>query len=284
MNIMKRAFFTLLAVICVAMTASAQQPFVLKLYPDGVQESNGLNVDTPDNPREPILTVYLPKGRTTGQTVVICPGGGYAHLSLTNEGSEVAQWLNMRGIAAAVLSYRMPNGHSEIPLKDALTAIEMVRDNAAEWKVDPSKVGIIGFSAGGHLAATALTKYTSEKNRPDFGILIYPVITMTMATHGGSRYNLLGRDHTEQQINDFSCEKLVNDKTPVTFIALSSDDKVVLPVNGVSFYQALSNADVKGCELHVYPTGGHGWGFSGRLDYRDEFSTSLTRWLNEINK
>ncbi len=278
----KRALLAISA-LAVCLAVSAGEPIVMKLYPNGPEEQNGLTVDKPDAPTEPMLRVFMPVGNPTGQIVVVCPGGAYEFLSMDNEGYEVAEWLTRRGIAAAVLSYRMPNGHSNIPLKDAQTAIETVRDHAAEWGVDPAKVGIIGFSAGGHLAATTLTKYTSAKNRPDFGILIYPVITMGDDTHQGSRTNLLGANPSEAAKEAFSCEKLVTAQTPVTFIALSSDDKLVLPVNGVSFYTALSRADVAGCELHVYPTGGHGWGFAGSMDYLDEFSLSLNRWLKERN-
>ena len=269
----------------------AQQPMELPLYPEGPAESAGFKTEEywADSTRvadvqNPMLYVYLPeKSKAAGRAVVICPGGGYARLAIEKEGHAVARWMNGQGIAAVVLKYRMPNGHHEIPLKDAQTALETVRTKAAEWGIDPGKVGIMGFSAGGHLAATASTHFTSEKNRPDFSVLIYPVITMDETfTHRGSREHLIGKGYKADLVQRYSNEKQVTAQTPVTFLALSDDDKAVPPANGVGYYLALRACGVPG-ELHVYPTGGHGWGgFDTRFKYEKEFQTSLARWLKEL--
>lgn len=160
-------------------------------------------------------------------------------------------------------------------------AIELVRANAAGWGVDPARVGVIGFSAGGHLASTAATHFTCDANRPDFAILVYPVITMDERfTHAGSRRNLLGGAPAEGLVAAFSNELCVTSGTPPTFIAFSDDDDGVPPVNGTLFYNALKAASVPG-EIHIYPTGGHGWGWNETFKYRDEFRNSLARWLSE---
>ncbi len=268
----------------------AQQPLELPLYPDGPAESAGFEsgeywVDSGRvaDVQTPMLYVYLPeRAAATGRAVVICPGGGYARLAIEKEGHAVARWMTGQGIAAVVLKYRMPNGHYDIPLKDAQTALETVRRRAAEWNVEPEKVGIMGFSAGGHLASTAATHFTSEANRPAFAVLVYPVITMGGATHGGSRERLIGKDAGADLVEFFSNEKQVTAETPTSFIALSDDDRGVPPANGVSYYLALREHGVPG-ELHVYPTGGHGWGgFDTRFRYEKEFQTSLARWLKDL--
>ena len=269
----------------------AQQPMELPLYPEGPAESAGFKtaeywVDSTRvaDVQNPMLYVYLPeKSKATGQAVVICPGGGYVRLAIEKEGHAVARWMKEQGIAAIVLKYRMPNGHHEIPLKDAQTALETVRTKSAEWGINPNKVGIMGFSAGGHLASTASTHFDSEKNRPDFSVLIYPVITMDETfTHRGSREHLIGKGYKADWVQRYSNEKQVTVQTPVTFLALSDDDKSVPPANGVGYYLALKACGVPG-ELHVYPTGGHGWGgFDTQFKYEKEFQTSLARWLKEL--
>lgn len=284
----------LLALFCLGFTGfgHAQAPAAQPLYPQGAGESNGLPkegvVTTDDNVVMAVDADYFlyraDPEKATGQAVVICPGGGYAGVAYAHEGLRVAEWLNGLGITAVVLRYRMPNGHSEIPLKDAQTALRMVREHAPQWGVDPQQVGIMGFSAGGHLAATASTHFTDERDRPDFSILIYPVITMQeRETHAGSRQNLLGRDAGIDRIDLYSNERQVSDRTPRTFIALSDDDKGVSPVNSTKYYEALKAHDIP-AELHVYPSGGHGWGWRESFKYHNELTGSLARWLNEIRK
>ena len=289
---MKKIFLTAL-VAAVASLAVAQQRIELKLYPDGrPAEENGLTGPETLNEKgilgnssEGGLTVFLPaEAQATGQAVVVCPGGGYSILSMKNEGYDVAQWLNERGIAAVVLKYRMPNGHHAIPLFDVQTAIRTTRAHAAEWGIDPTQVGVMGFSAGGHLASTAATHLTGVDDRPDFAVLIYPVITMQEKfTHKGSRRNLIGGNTNAELVRLYSNELQVTEHTPPTFLALSDDDKGVNPRNSTAFYDALHAQGIP-AELHIYPTGGHGWGFSNPFDYRDEFSVSLSRWLKEQRK
>ncbi|MBR3930962.1 MAG: alpha/beta hydrolase [Tidjanibacter sp.] len=285
-----RRFFLLVLTLATSFAAFGQPARqTIYLYPEGPAESNGLEgrevtieggrVCDVSNPR---MEVFLP-AEPNGQVVVLCPGGGYARLAVVHEGELFAEWLGQRGITAVVLYYRMPNGHSDIPRKDVLTAVEIVRSRAAEWGVDPAKVGVMGFSAGGHVAATALTKYTSEQNRPDFGVLIYPVITMKEAyTHGGSRTRLIGEKPKYPKVLEWSLEEWVTPKTPTCFIALSNDDRSVPTGNSTLFYDALCANKVP-AELHIYPKGGHGWGFNGEkfAPYREEFLTSLERWLAE---
>ncbi len=281
----------LMAVCAIALVwnMGAAEPFTVKLYPDGPKDSNYVtepetNInDRLRNVTDPRLKVYLPESGATGRFVVVCPGGGYSHVTVVSEGYDVAEWLNKHGVAAGVLAYRTPNGHGDATIADVLRAVELVREHATEWGVDTAKVGVMGFSAGGHLSSMATTKFTSEKNRPDFGILVYPVITMDMErTHRGSRINLLG-EVSDEVADNYSAEKLVTSATPACFIALCDDDRAVPPYNGTSFYLALKEAGVKG-ELHVYPRGGHGWGFSGNnFPQRDEFETSLARWLTGLD-
>ena len=287
---MRRFFLLMLATMTTFATFAQASRQTFMLYPNGPAESNGLEgkevtidggrVCDVSNPR---VEVFLPE-KPNGQVVVICPGGGYARLAAIHEGDMFAEWFNQRGITAVVLYYRMPNGHSELPRKDVLTAVEMVRGNAKAWGVDPSKVGVMGFSAGGHVAATALTKYTSEANRPDFGVLIYPVITMKEEyTHKGSRDRLIGQNVKYAKVEEWSLEEKVNAQTPTCFLALSDDDRSVSPQNSIMFYNALKEHRVP-AELHIYPEGGHGWGFNGDkfAPYHDEFLTSLERWLEAL--
>lgn len=253
------------------------------------------------------LDIYLPK-KPNGQMVIVCPGGGYVGVSMFNEGVYVAEWMLSKGITVAVLKYRMPNGHWAIPLTDVQNAFRYCRANAAKWKV--SHIGVMGFSAGGHLAASASNLFTDEITRPDFSILIYPVITMKRSlTHWGSRVALIGPDQMWNDKNKmvreyerdrrmhhdlieiFSLENQVSSQTPPTFIVLCQDDDIVPPENGIDYYSQLTLCGVQS-ELHVFPTGGHGWGFSAekyvgkgndRFSYaRGEFEKSLDRWLTSL--
>ncbi|MDR0394463.1 MAG: alpha/beta hydrolase [Tannerella sp.] len=233
----------------------------------------------------PELEIYLSeKSKATGMAVIVCPGGGYAGLAYDHEGLMVARWLNKEGIAAFILKYRMPNGHKEVPLDDAQQAIRHVREQAGAYGVNPSKIGICGFSAGGHLASTASTHFTTAGTsaRPDFSILFYPVITMTERTHGGSRHNLLGENPSKADLHRFSNEKQVNVNTPPAIILLSDDDKVVLPENSLSYYKALKQNDIP-ATMYIFPTGGHGWGFRDTYEYHSQMTDLLSKWLKTIN-
>ena len=254
--------------------------------------SNGLSgaerrpdADLVGNTTATELYIYRPvAARDMKLAVVICPGGGYASVAYSHEGIQVAQWFNGQGVTALVLRYRMPNGHDQIPLKDAQTALKLMRQNAQKWHVDPNQVGIMGFSAGGHLAATASTHFTDSTDRPDFSILIYPVISFDPTfTHMGTRNNLIGQKDDESLIEYYSNEKQVTDQTPRAFIALSDDDPGVPPENSIRYYSALKQHGIP-AELHIYPSGGHGWGWRDSFKYHDELLRSLSRWLTEIRK
>lgn len=228
-------------------------------------------VQTPD------IAVFLPPKRTaTGDAVVICPGGGYAGLAYDWEGVEIAKWLNTKGIAGIVLKYRLPLSKSNkvpylSPLLDAKRAMRLVRLHAAEWNIQKNRVGIMGFSAGGHLASTLLTHFDTgeanaadsleqESSRPDFGILIYPVISMSKPImHAGSRNNLIG-EHPETALAiQYSGELQVHQDMPPTFLLHAMDDNAVPVENSLLFFQAMKDHAVPG-ELHVFPKGGHGFG------------------------
>ncbi len=176
-----------------------------------------------------------------------------------------------------MLKYRLPNGHSEIPLADAQQAMRVIRKNAESWGVDPHKVGVTGFSAGGHLASTLLTHFDAG-SRPDFGILFYPVITMGDATHSGSRDNLLGKDPSGALLYRFSNEWHVTADTPPTMIFYSDDDKIVPPANGILFYASLKAAEVPAA-MYFFPSGGHGWGFNRDFKYHEAMKAAVMDWI-----
>jgi acetyl esterase/lipase len=229
----------------------------------------------------PVMYVHRPLAEdVNGAAVVICPGGGYGGLAISYEGHEVAQWLNTLGITGIVLKYRhAPKYQHPIPLSDAQRALRLVRANAKDWQIDAKRVGILGFSAGGHLAASAGTHFDHGRDlgnkddaidglscRPDFMILVYPVITMTDPhTHKGSRQNLLGKEPDPKLIELMSNEKQVNAKTPPTFLAHTSEDTAVPPQNSTMFYDALVKNKVP-AELHIYEKGPHGLGMDRRPD------------------
>ncbi len=236
------------------------------------------------------ITVHKPE-KPNGAAVVICPGGGYGGLVTGAEGHGIATWLNRYGITGVVLEYRLPKGRPFVPLLDAQRAIRTVRSNAKAWGVDPAKVGIIGFSAGGHLASTAGTHFDDgdpkaddpiEKNgcRPDFMILVYPVVTMGEKTHGGSRNNLLGSKPDEKLLELFSNEKQVTAKTPPAFLAHAKDDKVVVLENSKAFYDALQAQKVPSKYLEL-ASGGHGLnGYKGPM--WDAWQEQSLAWLGEL--
>lgn len=278
-----RLFFTLLFLTTMLY---AQKPVVLTLWPDGAPNSNGLTGTEEDlnggrvaNVVNPTVTIY-PAAKPNGVAIVMCPGGGYARLAMNHEGHDMADWFNAQGITYAVLKYRMPNGHDEVPLSDAEQAIRLVRQHAAEWGTDPHRVGIMGASAGGHLAASLATLYSSEETRPDFQILFYPVITMGIATHGGSRINLIGENPAPELEQRYTLEKQVTERTPQAFIMLSADDNAVPPVNSLNYFTALCEHGIP-ASMHIYPTGGHGWGFRDSFPYKRQWTGELEKWLRE---
>ena len=241
----------------------------------------------------PSLTVFLPpKEKASGVAVIICPGGSYAVLAVRHEGYDVAKQFAEMGVAAFVLKYRIPDNltmiHKEIgPLQDAQRAIQLVRENAKQWGINPHKVGIMGFSAGGHLAATAGTHfghaYIENKNntdlRPNFLILIYAVISFADSIgHRGSRDNLLGILPSKEEIKYYSNELQVTDKTPPAFIDHAGDDEIVKVENSLLFYESLQRNKIQ-AELHVYPKGGHGFGLIN-LSTKDKWMEHLQNWMD----
>lgn len=266
----------------------AKQPF------ERVQEGEILWVRHVENPS---VEVRLPaRGNATGQAVIICPGGAYGGLAYDWEGTDIAGWLNSRGIAAIILSYRLPIdgevAHQKwlCPLLDAQRAIRLTRAHAADWAINPAKIGIIGFSAGGHLASTAGTRFDAGNanaadpadrfsSRPDFMILVYPVITMkTESTHAGSRTNLIGENPSEELIRHYSNELQVTSETPPTFLVHAADDGAVPVQNSLLFHNALLAHHVS-AELHVYPQGGHGFSLALNRGHVQGWTQLCALWL-----
>lgn len=251
--------------------------------------------------QEPDIAVYLPSKRNaTGQAVVVCPGGGYGVLAYNWEGTDVAKWLCSKGIAAIVLKYRLPNSKSNIvahqsPLMDAKRAMRLVRYHAPKWNIKKDKVGVMGFSAGGHLASTLGTHFDAGNatatdsieqfsSRPDFMVLVYPVITMKEKyMHAGSRNNLIGNNGDTALANFYSNDLQITKNTPPTFLVHASDDSGVPVENSLSFYLALKNNGIP-AEMHVYPKGGHGFGLAIGRGYLETWTDRCMDWLRELNK
>lgn len=275
-----------LFMLLVSSSLLAQKPIVIKLWPDGAPNTNGITTaEKPlENGRvtdvtEPTLTIY-PAHKPNGMAIVACPGGGYVRLAMNHEGHDMASWFNGQGITLAVLKYRMPNTHHDVPLSDALQAIRIMKEHADEWKID--QVGIMGASAGGHLASTAATHFT-EDSRPDFQILFYPVVTMKNATHQGSKNHLLGENASQDLVELYSNELQVTPNTPPAFIMHSSDDRSVPVSNSLDYYSALIKNGVS-ATMHLYPIGGHGWGYNDYFIYKRQWTGELEKWLREINR
>lgn len=263
-----------MASLFVASPLFAQDPIVINLYAnDKAPHDNG---DTA------IIYVYpAPEKTATGRSVLICPGGGYTHLAMDHEGKAWAPFFNNLGITAVVLQYRMPKGDLRVPIADAERALAYMRANAHEWRVNIDDIGIMGSSAGGHLASTIATN-GKVGNIPSFQILFYPVITMDPGfTHRGTHDNFLGKHPSKKQEQKYSSDLQVSHNTPRAFIALSDDDSGVLPANGVNYYVELYRHDVP-ASLHVYPTGGHGWGMRESFPYHVEMELELKAWLKSF--
>ena len=271
----KKLFFVM-GLATATMTMSAQSVFDVKLYNGRPPYDNG---DPNDSAK---VRVFLPmEKQATGRAVVICPGGAYETLSMEKEGYDWGEFFQNQGIAAIVLKYRMPHGQPEVPISDAEQAMKLVRLNATSWKINRNDVGIMGFSAGGHLAATIATRSQGEA-KPNFQILFYPVISMMEGYgHDRSRTNFLGKNPSKRDEKKYSADMNVSRVTPRTFIALSDDDDTVPPANGVNFYTELYRNDVRG-SLHVYPGGGHGWGSKIGFRYHEEMMMDLKAWLKSF--
>lgn len=281
---MKKIIVSIFSLLLVNSVFSQQE---IKLYPNGVSESNEIKVaesaqrtDFIINISEPRMYFYpAPKDKANGTAVLICPGGGYSGVSVINEGKLVAEMLNESGISAFVLYYRMPNGHTTIPLTDAQTALQIIFKHSKNWNIDKTKIGIMGFSAGGHLASTVGTHFKTKIQRPAFMILGYPVVTMqSELTHKGSRNNLLGNNPNEALVGEYSNELQVRKNTPPTFIFHASDDKAVSIKNSIHLYQALKREKIV-CELDTFAVGGHGFGMKKTGIPADKWPELLIEWL-----
>ena len=285
-------YSTLTIIILLVSTVCLAQTLTLPLWEKAESLENTATAKVPD------IAVYLPSPKiATGQAVIICPGGGYRFLAYDWEGTDIAKWLNSKGIAGLVLRYTLPQpgGDLTAPLKDAQRAIRLARQHAAEWNLVPDKIGIMGFSAGGHLAATAGTHFDNASSpaadslaalsaRPDFMILLYPVISLKEPyLHRGSRQALLGDNPDPKLTAAFSNELHVTAATPPTFLVHAGDDTSVPVENSLLFYQALKNHGVP-AELHIYPEGGHGFSLAlgkGRLGTWTDDCMAWLRWMGQ---
>jgi acetyl esterase/lipase len=280
----------ILLVACAAAFAqrpAAQKPPLVLLWPDGAPGAVG-----DEDADKPALSIYLPpEGRATGAGVVVCPGGGYGHLAVDHEGDQIGRWLNSFGVAAFVLRYRIaPRYRHPAPIQDAQRALRTVRARAGEWRVAPDRIGIWGFSAGGHLASTAGTRFDDGNSaasdaverqscRPDFLILAYPVIAFgSEYAHGGSMRNLLGQNPDPKLVESYSTDKRVTSRTPPTFLFHTDEDKGVPPENSVLFYLALRKAGVP-AEMHIFERGPHGVGLAPLDQTLSAWSGRLADWL-----
>ncbi|MBZ0257637.1 alpha/beta hydrolase [bacterium] len=284
---MKTRFTILLAAIVFTMVNAASSQETIVLWPDGAPGAVGT-----EDADVPSISVNLPdENNNTGAAIVVCPGGGYGHLAMDHEGKQIAEWLNKNGIAAFILKYRIaPRYHHPAPISDAQRALRIVRSRAAEFKIQPDKIGILGFSAGGHLASTAVTHFDAgdadadnpidkASCRPDFGVLVYPVITMTDPyTHKGSRKNLLGDNPSEKMINYMSNEKQITDDTPPIFIFQTNDDTTVPAENSVMFYLALRQHKIP-AEMHIYEPGRHGLGLAQSVPALKDWPDRCINWF-----
>ncbi|MCX6214064.1 alpha/beta hydrolase [Spirosoma sp.] len=280
---------------------------IVKLWPDdaipnaiaGAQlteksETDANGILRISNVSVPTLTVFLPpKEKATGAAVMICPGGGYGILAASHEGSDIAKWFNEMGVAAFVLKYRLPNpaimtNQQEVPLLDAMQGMTLIRQSASRYNIDPNKIGVMGFSAGGHLASTLATHYdkgpkASEQAKPNFAILLYPVVTFGEKAHAGSRNNLLGKlAASPELVAYYSNELQVSSKTPPTFLVHAEDDKAVPVENSISFYLACLKSGIP-AEMHLYPTGGHGFGMrTAKFGSLNMWPEACRAWLTNL--
>ncbi len=282
---------TLLAGLCAAALnarLSAAEPTKILLWPQGAPDAKG-----DQDGDKPNLTVYsAPEDQANGTAIIVCPGGGYGHLSLDKEGKDVALWLNTLGVTAFVLDYRHAGKgyHFPAPLEDTQRAVRLVRTNAATWKINPARIGLMGFSAGGHLASTVGTHFDAGNAqaedpidrascRPDFLVLCYAVISFSPEiTHSGSKKNLLGDKPDPELVKNLSNETQVTAETPPTFLFCTNADTTVPAENSVEFYLALRKAKVP-AELHIYQQGAHGVGLAPNDPVLSTWKDRLADWL-----
>lgn len=303
-----RIFVTGYLLLTVSIYSASAQITTLNLWSDGIPglklnstyvEKQTINEGIPtrfEKVTDPSLYVFLPpKEAATGTAVLICPGGGYAMLAFSHEGIAIAKWLNNNGIAGVVLKYRLPSDlimqdKSIGPLQDAQEALRVIRRNASSWNINPHKIGVIGFSAGGHLASTLSTHFAEKvypvkdttSARPDFSILVYPVITMDSSfTHAGSRKNLIGDNPSDEMVRHFSNELQITGMTPPTFMVHSEDDKTVPVKNSLVYYEGLVKNRIPS-ELHIFQKGGHGYGMAGNQGTQSAWPELCLKWMKQM--
>ena len=295
-----------LLLVILAHNASSQTT-TLKVWPDGIPGSlrsetyfeestvTGDIVSLYEKVTDPTLTVFLPPAeKATGTAVLICPGGGYGVLAFDHEGFAIARWLNSNGIAGIILKYRLPSDmimkdKSVGPLQDAQEAMRIIRRNASQWKINSHRIGVIGFSAGGHLASTLSTHFAEKvyevkdttSARPDFSLLIYPVVTFDSTfTHAGTRQNLVGDKPSEYTIRYFSNEYRITRNTPPAFLVHSADDKVVPVKNSIVYFEGLVINNIQ-AEMHIFQKGGHGYGLAINRGTESAWPELCLSWLKE---
>ena len=287
---MKKILVSLSLILLLALSAFAQgrrgpQIDTVKLWPNGAPNAfeipgpeSGFMVFGAKNYELAMMEVY-PARNPNGLCVIMCPGGAYVMESQTHEGRDLHDWFNARGITYCMLQYRLPVGHHEVPLSDLQQAIRIMRSRK---DLGITKVGVMGNSAGGQLAACGATMYVDKETRPDFQILQYPVITMeTELTNMMSRDALLGKEPPQALIDKYSCEKNVTADTPPAFIVLCSDDTVVVPQNSLMYYEQLIKNNVS-ATLHIYPYGGHGWGWQDSMVFKASWVSAMEDWLRLV--
>ncbi len=308
LTLMKNAtlIYTTLFIFCTIMMTA--QEYTLPLWPnempnsqvsDETEEYGDRNIKWITGVQIPDIKVYLPTEKiATGQSVLICPGGGYRGLAYDWEGTDIAKWLNSKGIAGIVLKYRLPESKSVVtarhaPLMDAQRAMRIIRHHAEDWHLDPEKIGVMGFSAGGHLASTLTVHHEDELVKhydaldtlgahPNFQVLVYPVITFSAADrHNGSKESLIGKESSDELIHYYSSENHVTANTPPTFLIHATDDKSVPVENSLLMYMSLKNQNVP-VEMHIYPTGGHGFALALGLGYLEGWTDRLADWMGSL--
>lgn len=306
----KVKFISLIIILVLSSSNLFSQNFRLNLYPEGeipnfratdeVEQRDTTDIVRIRTVQTPDISVFLPSKKTaTGEAVIICPGGGYWILAYDWEGEDIAKYWNSKGVAAIVLKYRLPTSKSQIephksPLMDAQRAMRLVRYHAKDWNIDPGKIGIMGFSAGGHLASTLSTHFDNGDPdatdpveriscRPDFSMLIYPVISFTADfQHSGSHKALLGEDPDPALSRYYSNELQVSENTPPAILIHSSDDKGVPVDNSIVYYKALQERGIT-AEMHIYPYGGHGYGLAVGRGYLSTWPERCNTWLKNLD-
>ncbi len=300
----KTILFFILAMFALFLSANAQES-TIKIWKDnipGAIDNSSYKCDTiyfdNNSPRiikvtDPALDVFpAPKNKANGTAIVICPGGGYERIAIKKEGHTIAQWLNKFGVTAFVLKYRLPSDSimqdkSIGPLQDGLEAIRIIRRDCKKWSINPNKIGIMGFSAGGHLASSVSTHFNdtvyepidTTSARPDFTILAYPVISMdTAISHPGSRKMLIGDNYSPYLVNYFSNDLWVNKNTPPAFIVHASDDNAVPVENSINYFIALKKNNIP-VEFHSYEKGGHGFGLEYTKGTISTWPAACINWL-----